>query len=61
MIVKKIIGNRPITIAVDGGINLKTGALCVQKGADVLIAGNAIFKAENPAQYITELQKLGEK
>lgn len=59
--VKKIIGNRPITIAVDGGINLKTGALCVQKGADVLIAGNAIFKAENPAQYITELQKLGEK
>jgi ribulose-phosphate 3-epimerase len=59
--VKKIIGTRPITVAVDGGINLDTGALCVQKGANVLIAGNAIFKAKNPPQYITELQKLGEK
>lgn len=59
--IKKMIGKRPITIAVDGGINLETGALCVQKGANVLIAGSAIFKAKNPPQYITELQKLGEK
>ena len=59
--VKQMIGSRKITIAVDGGINLETGAQCVASGADVLVAGSAIFKAANPVQYIKELQNLGEK
>ena len=40
-----MVGSRKITIAVDGGINLETGAQCVASGADVLVAGSAIFKA----------------
>ncbi len=59
--VKQMVGSRKITIAVDGGINLETGAQCVASGADVLVAGSAIFKAANPVQYIKELQNLGEK
>jgi len=59
--IKQMIGFRDITIEVDGGINLQTGAECVKVGADVLVAGSAIFKAENPEQYIKQLQCLGEK
>ncbi|MBQ9035444.1 MAG: ribulose-phosphate 3-epimerase [Alphaproteobacteria bacterium] len=57
---KRYIGERKITIEVDGGINLETGAECVAHGADVLVAGSAIFKAQNPAQYIKQLRTIGE-
>lgn len=57
---KQYIGERKITIEVDGGINLETGAECVAHGADVLVAGSAIFKAQNPAQYIKQLRTIGE-
>ena len=33
-----------ILIAVDGGINADTGASCINEGADILVAGNYIFK-----------------
>ena len=57
---KQYIGERKITIEVDGGINLETGAECVAHGADVLVAGSAIFKAQNSAQYIKQLRTIGE-
>ncbi len=57
---RKLIGNRGITLEVDGGINVQTAALCVNAGAYVLVAGSAIFKAENPAQIIQQLQRSGE-
>jgi len=42
--IKKIIGNRQIEIEVDGGIDAVTSAQCVKAGADVLVAGNFVFK-----------------
>ncbi len=36
-------------IEVDGGINAQTARLCVGAGADVLVAGSAIFNADDPA------------
>lgn len=53
-----IIGNRPITLEVDGGINAQTGKDCVNAGANVLVAGSAIFKANNPQQVIEQLHSL---
>ena len=41
--IKDMIGNRAIELEVDGGINQRTGKLCIEAGADVLVAGNAIF------------------
>ena len=41
--IKDMIGNRSIELEVDGGINQSTGKLCIEAGADVLVAGNAIF------------------
>lgn len=41
---RTMIGPRPIHLEVDGGVNAETGALCTQAGADVLVAGSAVFK-----------------
>lgn len=45
-------------IEVDGGVNVETGALLAAAGSDVLVAGNAVFKAENPEAVITALRAL---
>ena len=45
-------------IQVDGGINLSTGAEVVAAGADVLVAGNAVFSAPDPKAYIAALAEL---
>lgn len=45
-------------IEVDGGVNLTTGARLVEAGADILVAGNAIFKAEDPAEMIHQMKQL---
>ena len=58
--VSELIGKRDITLEVDGGINVETARQCVAEGADVLVAGNAIFKAENPSEIIRQLHLSGE-
>ncbi len=43
-------------IEVDGGINLTTGRQMTEAGANVLVAGSALFKAQDPAAMITALK-----
>ncbi|MGN0047437.1 MAG: ribulose-phosphate 3-epimerase [Bacteroides sp.] len=45
-------------IEVDGGVNVATGARLVEAGADVLVAGSAVFAAENPEEAIRALRNL---
>jgi ribulose-phosphate 3-epimerase len=45
-------------IEVDGGVNLETGTLLIQAGANALVAGNFVFNAENPKKAISDLKKL---
>ena len=45
-------------IEVDGGINLETGSQLVEAGADVLVAGNAVFKAPDMVDMIRRLKEL---
>jgi ribulose-phosphate 3-epimerase len=45
-------------IEVDGGVNLETGKRLVEAGADVLVAGNAVFADANPAAMIHKLKSL---
>jgi len=40
---KALIGDRPVRVEVDGGINESTAPMVIQAGADVLVAGAAIF------------------
>ncbi len=43
-------------IEVDGGVNPDTAKLCIEAGADVLVAGSAVFKADDPAEMIRALR-----
>lgn len=45
-------------IEIDGGVNLETGKQLVEAGADVLVAGNAVFKAPDVADMIHRLKSL---
>lgn len=43
-------------IEIDGGVTSKNAVQLVEAGADVLVAGNFVFKAENPTQTIADLK-----
>ncbi|MFT7596600.1 MAG: ribulose-phosphate 3-epimerase [Paracoccaceae bacterium] len=52
--IRTMIGDRPIHIEIDGGITPETAPLMAAAGADVLVAGSAVFKGgsvTNPAPY----------
>lgn len=46
-------------IGIDGGVNLETGRRLVKAGADVLVAGDFVFKSPDPSQTIKALKDLG--
>ncbi|MFP4239092.1 MAG: ribulose-phosphate 3-epimerase [Rhodosalinus sp.] len=51
---KRMIGDRPIHLEVDGGVDAQTAGRVVEAGADVLVAGSAVFRggsASAPAPY----------
>lgn len=50
-------GSRTL-IEIDGGVNLSTGAALAEAGADVLVAGNAVFASTDPKKIISELKAL---
>lgn len=45
-------------IEIDGGVNLQTSKQLIDAGADVLVAGSFVFKAQDPIQTIHELKSL---
>ncbi len=50
--------NASTLIEVDGGVTDKNAAQLVEAGADILVAGSFVFKAENPTQTIKNLKDL---
>jgi ribulose-phosphate 3-epimerase len=51
---RAMIGDRPVHIEIDGGVTPETAPLVVAAGADVLVAGSAVFKGgsvDNPGVY----------
>jgi ribulose-phosphate 3-epimerase len=54
--IRKTIGARPIHLEVDGGINEKTALLVVEAGANVLVAGAAVFKGGNYNENIAAIR-----
>ena len=48
---RALAGSRPIDIEVDGGITPETAPLVARAGANVLVAGSAVFKGGNPEAY----------
>jgi ribulose-phosphate 3-epimerase len=58
---RQMIGDRPIHIEIDGGITAVTAPLVARVGADVLVAGSAVFKGgsvDNPGPYGANIQAI---
>ncbi len=49
--IRKMIGDRPIHLEVDGGVSPETAGIVAGAGADVLVAGSAVFKGEGAEAY----------
>ncbi len=56
--VKEIIGSRKIFLEVDGGINSKNSFQVINAGANILVAGSAIFKGGNEESYRKNILSL---
>ena len=54
--VKELIGDRDIKIEIDGGINPMTGSEAVAAGADILVAGTAVFDGGDYRKNILALR-----
>lgn len=57
---KKLVNNLKLNclIEVDGGINKETSQLCIQAGADALVAGTFIFNSDNRKLAINDINHL---
>ncbi|WP_103256105.1 ribulose-phosphate 3-epimerase [Tabrizicola aquatica] len=58
---RQMIGDRPVHIEIDGGITAVTAPLVAKAGADVLVAGSAVFKGgsvDNPAPYGANIRAI---
>jgi len=58
---RAMIGDRPIHIEIDGGVTVETAALVAAAGADVLVAGSAVFKGgsvADPAPYGVNIRAI---
>ena len=51
--------NTKTLIEIDGGVGLQNAEVLLQAGADVLVAGSAIFKSEHPLETITRMKNIG--
>lgn len=47
-----------VQIEIDGGVTLENASSIIAAGADVLVAGNTVFKSANPAETIKQLKNL---
>ena len=60
---REMIGDREVHIEIDGGVDPSTAPLVVAAGADVLVAGSAVFKGgsvQNPAPYGENIRAIRE-
>ena len=56
--VKALIGDRPIDIEIDGGVDPTTAPLVAGAGANVLVAGSAVFKGEGVEGYRANIDAI---
>ena len=56
--IKQMIGDRPIHIEIDGGVTPETAPLVAKAGADVLVAGSAVFKGGTRDAYRANIEAI---
>ena len=50
--------NSNFLIEIDGGVNTENASKLINAGADVLVAGNSVFKSNNPTETIKKLKNI---
>ena len=55
---RAMIGERAIDLQIDGGVTVETAPLCAKAGANVLVAGSAVFKGDSPAAYAENIKNI---
>ncbi|MEX0345697.1 MAG: ribulose-phosphate 3-epimerase [Rhizobiaceae bacterium] len=56
--IKAMIGDRPIEIEIDGGVTAQTAPLVARAGANVLVAGSAVFKGSTEESYRSNIEAI---
>jgi ribulose-phosphate 3-epimerase len=56
--IREMIGDRPIDLSVDGGVNASNAARVREAGANVLVAGSAVYGNNDPTQYAANIAAL---
>ena len=56
--ISDLVGNRPINIQVDGGVNNEIAPKVIKAGANVIVAGSAVFKEGNVESYKENIKSL---
>ena len=50
--------NLPLCQGLDGGVTINNAKKLLENGADVLVSGSHVFKAENPKEIISKLKNI---
>ena len=56
--ISDLVGKRPINIQVDGGVNSEIAPKVIKAGANVIVAGSAVFKEGNVESYKQNIKSL---
>ncbi|WP_441234396.1 ribulose-phosphate 3-epimerase [Bradyrhizobium sp. 930_D9_N1_4] len=56
--IRSVIGDRPIRLEVDGGVTRDNAAAVAAAGADTLVAGSAVFRGGNSADYASNISAI---
>jgi ribulose-phosphate 3-epimerase len=58
---RSLIGDRSVWLQVDGGVSAETIERCAEAGADVFVAGSAVYGADDPAEAVRKLRAQAEE
>jgi len=58
---KAAIGDLDVWLQVDGGVSPETIERCAEAGADVFVAGSAVYSAADPSRAVEHLRELAER
>src|SRR5881296_2019431 len=58
--IRTMLGARGVDVSIDGGVKLEHARPLAEHGASVLVAGSAVFDAQDPAKAIRELRAAAE-
>ena len=57
-LIKELVNDKPIKIQVDGGINMEVAPQVINAGANVIVAGSAVFDGDGVESYSKNIQAL---